>query len=325
MDTLRGSAILLLLLWHASSIPRQFGFTLPGWLFLLNEIFLPWRMPTLMFLSGVLLAGSLKKPTREYYIGKARNILWPYLLWAAAFLAFYPEPGGALSNPVSWFGAGYLWFLCYLFIYYAVAPLVVRFPGWIVLPTLAIAALLMPWTSPQKVLFFAVFYFGGHYLKGAIAWATNAPRLWLWLGLGISVGFTIVSLILSAQHLTHFFQFAIVAVPFVFVQILTSARIVHDLDARWSATGVVRFVSWVGRNSIVFYLSHWPAILGACALSSLLTDDPGLWIVAVCFAAALATGCLLARFNTTPALSWLFRAPRFASPARPAATAGSPV
>lgn len=189
------------------------------------------------------------------------------------------------------------------------APVITRLPGWVVLPTLMCGALFVPWTSPQKVLFFAVFYFAGHYLTSVLTWATTAPARWLWGGLAISVVFTVASLALSAQRQTHYFQFAALAIPFVLVQILTSARLAHDADRRWAGTLPLIFMSWVGRNSIAFYLSHVPAMLAACALVSLGVSQPTLWIVAVCYLAALTVGCLLARFNAVIPMTWLFRAP----------------
>ena len=70
MDLLRGSAIFMLILYHASAIASLYGRDLPRWLVIFNEFFLPFRMPTLMFLSGMLLSGSLRKPLVQYYWGK---------------------------------------------------------------------------------------------------------------------------------------------------------------------------------------------------------------------------------------------------------------
>ena len=60
-----GAAILLLLIWHASAIPVLLGLPMPDAIRLANAFFLPYRMPTLMFLSGMLLARTLasRSPT----------------------------------------------------------------------------------------------------------------------------------------------------------------------------------------------------------------------------------------------------------------------
>ena len=62
MDTLRGSAIVLMLVWHATAIPALVGIPVPTALIAVNDALLPFRMPTLMFLSGLLLPAALRKP-----------------------------------------------------------------------------------------------------------------------------------------------------------------------------------------------------------------------------------------------------------------------
>lgn len=110
MDTLRGLAIILVLMWHAPAIPALFGYEMPVWLAGLNNFFLPFRMPTLMFLSGLLLSHSMSKGWRVYYTGKFRSLVWPYILWAALHMVLYGR-GLELTNPRSWIATGYLWFL----------------------------------------------------------------------------------------------------------------------------------------------------------------------------------------------------------------------
>lgn len=310
MDTLRGTAILLLILWHATSIPTRYGFDMPAWLFLLNEVFLPWRMPALMFLSGLLLAGSLRKTARVYYVGKVRNLLWPYLLWAALYLALYPAPGESLVSPAAWFGAGYLWFIFYLFLYYLVAPMVVRAPWWVILPVFAAGAMFIPHPSPQKICYFAVFFFAGHFGRALVpALLTVSRRVVAVAGL-IALGFTAASLILSAAAGRHFFEFAPLSIPFVLVLIAVGIRLAYAVQRRASQSAPIRCVSWIGRNSVVFYLTHVPLMLVACEVSQRLTADLGLWVVGVCSAVAILGAVPLALAHRHPGVSWLFRAPR---------------
>jgi uncharacterized membrane protein YcfT len=310
MDTLRGTAILLLVLWHATSIPTRFGFDMPTWLFLLNEIFLPWRMPALMFLSGLLLAGSLRKTTRVYYVGKVENLLWPYLLWAAVYLALFPGTGESITSPMSWFGAGYLWFILYLFLYYAVAPLVVRAPWWVVLPVLVAGAMFIPHPSPQKICYFAVFFFAGHFGRTLIPKFLSASRTTVAVVALVALGFTGTSLTLSAASGRHFFEFAPLSVPFVLALIAIGVRLAHDVERRAAHARPWRWISWIGRNSVVFYLTHVPLMLIACVVSERLVGDLGLWIVGLCCVAALLGGIPLALANRHASVSWLFRAPR---------------
>lgn len=309
MDTLRGTAILLLILWHASSIPVRFGFDMPTWLFLVNEAFLPWRMPTLMFLSGLLLAGSLRKPASVYIVGKVRNLLWPYALWAAVYLSLFPGSGEAISDPMSWFGAGYLWFILYLFAYYLVAPLVVRAPWWIALPAFTVGAILIPHPSPQKICFFAVFFFAGHYARTLIPFVLNAPRTLVGAVGLVAAAFTAASVTLSAVTGAHFFEFAPASIVFVLALIALSIRVAHALGRRASKSPLRRGIAWIGRNSVVFYLTHFPLMIIACVIARQTADALGLWIVGVCCATALLGGVPLALANRHWSVSWLFRAP----------------
>src|SRR6478735_4086004 len=81
MDLLRGCAVLLVIAFHASTYPIEFGMEVPDVLVTINVALTPFRLPTLLVLSGMLLPRALEKPLGRYYAGKARNILWPYLVW----------------------------------------------------------------------------------------------------------------------------------------------------------------------------------------------------------------------------------------------------
>jgi uncharacterized membrane protein YcfT len=131
MDGLRGLAIVAVVLLHAELT----GGPLP-WLAEVNRLLEPFRMPLLMALSGMLLARSLAKGLRRHVVGKARFILWPYLVWATLDQAHvvldrwavgHPRP---IDDPVHFLydPASYLWFLAYLFCYHLLAaPL----PPWL--------------------------------------------------------------------------------------------------------------------------------------------------------------------------------------------------
>lgn len=49
MDMLRGIAILLVVVWHSIAIPALFDLGMPPVIRSINDFFLPFRMPTLMF------------------------------------------------------------------------------------------------------------------------------------------------------------------------------------------------------------------------------------------------------------------------------------
>ncbi|WP_141799083.1 acyltransferase family protein [Nocardioides sp. SLBN-35] len=139
MDGMRGLAIVAVVLFHAELVGGPLI-----WLSEVNQELAHYRMPLLMGLSGLLLARSLAKGPRRHLSGKARAVLWPYVVWASLDLTqvclhllatgepLPPDlPRLALYNP-----SGYLWFLAFLFCYHVLAtPL----PAWarsIAAPTL---------------------------------------------------------------------------------------------------------------------------------------------------------------------------------------------
>lgn len=120
MDQVRGLAIVLVVVFHGRTVQARFG-DVPVGLRELTEFFDPFRMPLLVFLSGMLLTRSLTKSPGAYALGKARGLAWPYVVWSVAFLAVVGDLTAdsllaVLGSPLS-----HLWYLSYLLGYYALA------------------------------------------------------------------------------------------------------------------------------------------------------------------------------------------------------------
>ena len=82
MDAMRGFAVLLVMFTHTYTMPQGLDATFSSVAFAnVVQVFQSWRMPMLVFLSGVLLPRSVSKPLGTYYRGKAERILWPFLVW----------------------------------------------------------------------------------------------------------------------------------------------------------------------------------------------------------------------------------------------------
>ena len=311
MDTLRGIAILLLVVWHSSAIPVYYGYDMPTWLLLTNETVLPWRMPTLMFLSGLLLHKSIVKAPATYYVGKIRALAWPYLIWAAIHITTFPYYVGALTSPKSWIANGYLWFIFFLLAYYLIARIVVRAPWWATMLVCIGAASAMPVPLIQNFFYFAIFFFAGHYLRRIVHDSLSWPRQIYVAALVLTVAFTPISLWLTWSTDSHYFQHHIGAVPVVFVMIFVGVRIAARLGREYSDRWVVRRMNSAGRNSIIFYLTHFPVITAVCGLAGLLDLPLGLWIVPSSWIAAIAVGSALTNFRDSVPFCWLFQAPSF--------------
>lgn len=132
MDTLRGAAVVGVIVMHAElEVVGTTGGTLPA-VHAVNEWLGPVRMPLLVILSGLLVPRSLARGARSHLRGKVVHILWPYLVWALLDTTHVLVDAAVQGRPLPWQLLGqlfhdphtYLWFLAYLFVFHvAVTPL----------------------------------------------------------------------------------------------------------------------------------------------------------------------------------------------------------
>ncbi|MFL0457510.1 acyltransferase family protein [Brachybacterium paraconglomeratum] len=302
MDEVRGTAILLLLLWHASAVPTLFGTEMPEVVRSVNAFFLPYRMPTLMLLSGMLLARSLRKPLPVYYAGKIAMVLWPYLIWVTiAKMTFLDAEALPWWHWRAWYATTYLWFLFFIGVYYAVAPFFRRLPPWVPIALGTALALYLPQGSTnQRLGYFAIFFFAGSWLASTpdLINRLARPRASLLLAVP-AIAYGTASAIWPDQ-----LEFMAWGAPMSIAGGLALVgAFAHPRRGGLSTSGV----QFLGRSSIVFYVSHFPimAILSQSAVS----EAGSLALAAVNLAMALLLGYLLAWGKETAAVSWLFRAP----------------
>lgn len=317
MDTLRGVAILLMLLWHATAVPRLHGIEIPAALAAVNDALLPFRMPTLMFLSGLLLPRSLSKPLGTYLRGKVALIWWPYLLWVVLFLAMSGTQT-PLWHPKLYIAKGYLWYLFFLGVYYAVAPLLRRVPWVVVTVGLLAASFVVDDDVAHRLLYFATFFFLGAWvgergddLVGRVGRSRPAVVV-LVVGAG---ALAVASGVLGLRYLS-------VTVPLSVAGIVLAVLGARRLPS--AATGALRFV---GRRSIVFYVVHFP-VMQLVATGLAAVGAPWWGAVPLLLAAGVAVSWPLAVHRDHRAVRWLFEmpgvavrrpaAPRPSSPERPA-------
>ena len=300
MDVLRGVAIILLLVWHAPAIPALIGVEMPEWVRIANAALLPFRMPTLMFLSGLLLPRSLAKPLPAYYSGKLRLIAWPYFVWAALHLVLYG--GRPMYDPQAWLATGYLWFLFYLLGYYLVAPLFRRLPSWVPLLLAIVGAFAFDHWLLHRFAYFGVFFFAGYVL------APHLPRImaytrrpWAIAVIGCTgAGVAAYSAMAGVQYLSA-------AAPLVIVGILGLAQLA-TLAAGYAWSRPLQFV---GRTSIVYYVVHFPVMLLVARGMVGLGITDWLPVAAATLASALVVCTVLARYRHAVPVEYLFEAPTF--------------
>ncbi len=297
MDLLRGIAVALVIVWHSAAILMLFDLTVPTWLVDANDVFAPYRMPTLMVLSGMLLNRSLAKPVRVYGWGKVANLVWPWLLWTVVnwLVLQYEEP---LWDRTVW-AKSYLWFLYYLVILYALAPLVRRVPAWALVALPWAATLAAPTMDAQRFLFLAGFFFLGRMAdehRDVVERITSSRRAW-W-ALPIAVAFSV------AFALWGPWRYEGALAIFSVLGIVTLIRI-----ARMPAISErARALRWIGRNSVVFYVSHFPVIVAVVTFSGVVGLPVGATIP-LGFAAAVLIGGMLAAGRRFRPIALLFALP----------------
>ncbi|MCR2825250.1 acyltransferase family protein [Microbacterium sp. zg.Y909] len=307
MDLTRGTAILLVVLHHSIEIPETLGVGAPRALAAVDAVFAPFRMPLLMFLSGMLLPRSFRRPARDYFVGKARGILWPYLVWSLIVLAIAGELSARILLNVVVYPPTYLWYLWFLFAFYVIAWVLHRFsvPPLGASAVILVASMFLPDDYRlARFAFLMAFFFAGWW------WAQAEERLRI--GLRTRVAIVAVGLLLAAA-----------------TAVLSATGTVERYEASfaWGTVGLIaaialglpstatrrwaRPLEFVGRNSIVFYVSHYPVILALDSWLLAATDDGSLWISAtLTMVAALAVGVVLtvAR-DRIPVVRWLFEWP----------------
>lgn len=263
MDCLRGLSILLVIVAHAYSIALSdsSGGSLPL-VGNFNGAVGPLRMPAMMFLSGLLMPRSLLKGTAAYLNGKVRRILYPYFLWSVLMIVFMKIASMTIGwgfSPDLWFRPFYaplehLWFLAYLFLYFVIARLTSSFNPFVMSGVFLLVSF-APITGQWHTFWYYVGFFmlGTGAAKAPVLWAILSSRPWLSaLFLTISL-LTFVTLDVGQMGLVG----EAIRIPFAIVGLVGAA----GLAIRVSSAPIFRPLRYVGRNSIIFYLAHWPLII----------------------------------------------------------------
>ncbi|SCY83572.1 acyltransferase family protein [Paracoccus tibetensis] len=303
MDIVRGAAILAVITFHSVTIVERYEFEAGLVWRNLNETLKLFRMPILIFLSGMLLPRSLAKPMPEYFWGKVRAILWPFFLWSTIYAG---AAGVDLTSPYEvrhlYTGGSHLWFLGFIFVYYIAAKPLSRVDPLLV----AAAAFTLSMISPdgakysERILYLMSLFFLGSAVSRhgeLIGQVLRSPWIWVLTPLVAAAGYA------TARHDLNFGPNWVVvsAVGFLFF-----AAIAQRLEG----VQIARPLVWIGQRSIVFYVSHAIFIL----LIARLAEGAGVTSYAATAAAAIAlslTGgwALATGMDRWAAVRWLFVLP----------------
>lgn len=313
MDMLRGISVVLVAILHITLVQEIWDGGTSYEAIVLSQAVAPFRMPMLLFASGLLLARALKKPTGRYLTGKLRTLLWPWLIWSAVM---WPITGWSYGlQPLWWINGMYTWFLMALFCYYLVGLLtrwihpawfaLASITAWTVLPMLGVTFDVTGF-RPDKFLYYAAFFFAGAALRRLLS-ERRIPVAALLPALVVAAGWAYYAMRIDMEP----------SIPVVSqLVVIISVIGVIGLAQRAPRVGAVRFVEWMGRNSIVIYLVHLPVVE---MLGRYLPLPPGRKSFLVFVVVTL--GVCLAAAALRPHISWLFAFPQRSRAAAPEAAA----
>ena len=299
MDFVRGICILLVIFVHATVATSDWGkLTVLNGITYFNEFLDPFRMPLLMFLSGMLLHKSLGKSTSNYIWGKFHLVFWPFLIWS---MVIYAAEGRLtlefiLKTPIS--APSVLWYLWFLCAYYIVALVLTRYsvPLLPVIIICVIGSAFLPslLRIDRFVALFAFFLLGHYVTKYDLASWISAP-----IGV-LGLVATVIGGVISAtgEHIKYDPMFVWVPLGLI-VFVLWGATFYKTIR-------ISKPFEWIGRNSIVFYVSHFPALVIASRLISPVVEWNGsiFYVLLILWAVAVGTVLQLvrARFSIFAAL-----------------------
>lgn len=307
MDLLRGAAVLLVVVWHVFAVAPLFGGSeSPEIVIALNNALSPFRIPTLLVLSGLLLERSLAKGRLRYVTGKLRHIARPYLLWSV-LIAAVSIPGPDLTSPWFWLGGNILWYLPVILFCYAAA---LCRPQWVPWWICVLAPLILLWTvEPSTNAYIRFLWYGAYFFLGAqlsrvvpaLQSRTNTlAAAVLWSAAVVGGALVVAGGIRGGTPL-----FFLVSVAGILAVLHTAPRVPESRG--------VRLLEWYGRNSIVVYVAHAFAMLGTMSLLGQM--DAVHSPVVIPLLALVGFGVPTVLILLRPRVRWLFEFPAGRAPA----------
>lgn len=300
MDSLRGFAIVLVILHHSTGVPRELGVGNGLHFPLIDAVvgfFGPYRMALLLVISGLLLPAAVQKPPKTYASGKLRKVLWPFVIWMVltGLSRGTLEP---LLAPTSWLqGLWHLWFLAVLLFAYTVGYLSRWLPPlFLAVASLGTLVLLSPDERWQRAaLFFGSFFFVGAALKPHLQRIQNSRVIIPLLGVP---ALAIAVLGARGDVVVGYGQTRAFLIPW--------AGVVFFLWL-WPRIPRTQTLELLGRHSIVAYTMHFPAQSLFAKLAPGVADSaPGVF-VALSFGVGLTVPLLVIKHYQS--FKWFFELP----------------
>jgi fucose 4-O-acetylase-like acetyltransferase len=259
-------------------------------------------MPLLLLLSGLLLGRTIQKPPGRYLYGKWSRIVWPFIVWNLIRWGTRPELLPLWSREL-WLEPGYLWYLLYISAYYILALPFRRVPPWIPVTAFVGAWLIVGDHSAFSAFVHNGAYFFAGYAVFRVTGGSFSPPHGRWRMTFLAIVAVGTSASCSAGAVP---DGSILIVPAVASGILVVLRICEVQVSR----GRLGWLEWVGRNSLILYVTHFPVMSGTSRFlgATDAVSDQWLWLPCLTAGIAVAVACVfMQRFRWA---RWPYRAPR---------------
>ncbi|MEY8565658.1 acyltransferase [Corynebacteriaceae bacterium 7-707] len=317
IDTVKGVAVILVVLYHAVSLAQDKPWS-GDQLSMLTSALLTVRMPLFFAMSGFFILRRVDRPWSWQLRNRIGPFLWLFVLWTVIWLLAFevlPWHRAGDSGPTTLQDGARLfvdpsvgpWYIYALAIYTVAVKLMRPLPVW--LQFLVGAAVSLPvacgvltvdsWVWTSLLSHFIAFQIGalGHRLLATVA---DHASLWRLLGYGVLWGAGTAALFVLGTGLDNLARVPVTALG---MAMGITAAVLLDRHA-----AVLR-LAWVGKNTLPIYLLHVP-LLGA--LYSLDLGLPSTAAVAVgvpLLCTSLAVAGALAIWRITRAVPGVYIAP----------------
>lgn len=261
MDSLRGAAIILVIHYHVTENISKYPDT-PQILIDLTNLIAPLRMPILIFLSGLLVSKSILKGKKEYFSGKMKNILYPFLIWTVIMYALSYAKEIYLGDPMETtflqaltvMPLYHLWFLEFLLIYYIVIYYMKNIQPLIILSSVIFLYFIFYGYGDDRVLSLFCFFTLGCYFGRNLNEISTKIKEMSYIPIFISTAVAVVFSIFNIKNdLINSNVYYLLSAIF-FIPILIKLFMLIE------NTKLSRFLEFFGVGSLVLYLVHLPVI-----------------------------------------------------------------